>query len=337
MHNPKKYTVNYIKNVQPSLRFNEGDDYEEWKIKARTKLSELMGMDKYKKANLDFKITNEIDMGDYKEIYFTYQSEKGYYPIGCFVIPNHLTSPLPLVICLQGHSKGMHISLGKAKYEGDEMQIKNGDRDFAVRVIKEGYIALCIEQRGFGECGGNEKGTQCHIPTMANLLVGRTTIGERVWDVMRAIDVAEQHFAEYIDPNKIICMGNSGGGTTTYYATCMDDRIKYAMPSCSICSYDDSIASISHCTCNFIPHIREYFDMGDLGGLIAPKYMVIVSGKDDDIFPIDASCKTYETIKRFYTMLGKEKNITHIIGNGGHRFYADDAWKAMNKYIKSGE
>ncbi|UKI37697.1 MAG: hypothetical protein L6V93_06210 [Clostridiales bacterium] len=63
----------------------------------------------------------------------------------------------------------MHISLGKIKYDGDEKLLYGGDRDFAVRAVKEGYTALCIEQRGFGECGGDEHGPQCHISTMANL------------------------------------------------------------------------------------------------------------------------------------------------------------------------
>lgn len=334
MHDPKAHVIRYIKKIKPLLKYKEGDDLEAWRNTAKSKLWELMGMDKFINVEPGFMITQEIDMGEYKEIYFTFQSEEGYYPFCCMVLPAVTTKPLPLAICLQGHTKGMHISLGKAKYPGDEEQFKNGDRDFAVRAIKEGYAALCIEQRGFGVCGGDETGTRCHIHTMANLLVGRTTIGERVWDVMKALDVVLCQFSEYIDSDRILCMGNSGGGTTTYYAACLDERIKYAMPSCSICSYDDSIASIDHCTCNFIPHIREYFDMGDLGGLIAPKYLVIVSGKEDDIFPIEASRDTFRTIKRFYEIMGKEENATHVIGEGGHRFYADKAWPVMNGYIK---
>ncbi|UKI37696.1 MAG: hypothetical protein L6V93_06205 [Clostridiales bacterium] len=65
-------------------------------------------------------------------------------------------------------------------------------------------------------------------------------------------------FSDYADINKVICMGNSGGGTATYYIACLEDRVKCAMPSCAVCSYDESIVSMRHCTCNFYseyPHL----------------------------------------------------------------------------------
>ena len=110
-------------------------------------------------------------------------------------MPNGAVVPLPVVICLQGHSTGMHISLARAKFPGDENSINGGDRDFAIGAIKKGFCALTIEQRAMGECGSAENGSPaCHVSTMANLLIGRTTIGERVWDIMRAIDVLKSIF-----------------------------------------------------------------------------------------------------------------------------------------------
>ncbi len=50
---------------------------------------------------------------------------------------------------------------------------------------------------------------------MAAQLIGRTTIGERVWDVQRVIDVLEKHFPQ-VDSGNIMCTGGSGGGTATF-------------------------------------------------------------------------------------------------------------------------
>ena len=124
---------------------------------------------------------------------------------------------------------------------------------------------MTLEQRGMGIRGGNENGPQCHVPAMTSLLIGRTMIGERVWDISRAIDVLEKHFPQ-VDSAKVLCLGNSGGGTATFYAACMDERIKGAVPSCAVCTYKASIAAQYHCVCNFIPNIASYFDMGDLAG-----------------------------------------------------------------------
>ena len=103
-----------------------------------------------------------------------------------------------------------------------------------------------MEQRNFGECGGKDNGeTNCYNSSMAALLIGRTTIGERCWDISRGIDILEKEFAD-IYSGYLICMGNSGGGTATFYASCLEDRINASMPSCAVCSFDDSIGAMRH-------------------------------------------------------------------------------------------
>lgn len=325
--NPVNYVLNYTKKIVPAFRY-KGEDFSQWQSEAKAKLAELLGLP-FEKCDDNFKIEYEEEKEGYKEIRFSFQSEEGYFVPCHLLIPENAQKPLPVVLCLQGHSSGMHISLGRIKFEGDEKSISGGDRDFAIGAIKRGYCALAIEQRGMGECGGNEKGPQCHVHTMANLLVGRTTIGERVWDVSRTIDIIEKNFSDIIDTNNIICLGNSGGGTTTFYAACLEERIKTAISSCAVASYDESISAMNHCVCNFVPNIRKYFDMGDLGGLIAPRNLLIVSGVNDSIFPIDSAKKCFERIKAIF-----EKNggiCRHIVGPEGHRFYYDLAWAEFDK------
>ena len=165
---------------------------------------------------------------------------------------------------------------------------------------------------------------------MVALLLGRTFIGERVWDVSRAIDALEA-FPE-IDTDKVAVMGNSGGGTCSFYAACYDERIKIAMPSCSVCTYRDSIAAMRHCDCNYIPGIARYFDMGDLAVLIAPRPFIIVAGIEDAIFPIAGVNETFDTVQRIYKKAGAENNCRLIVGDGGHRFYADPAWDVFRSF-----
>ena len=121
---------------------------------------------------------------------------------------------------------------------------------------------------------------------MTALLMGRTTIGERVWDICRLVDVLEGSFAHKVDVHKICCMGNSGGGTATAYAAALEDRFALVMPSSAMSTYKDSIGAVRHCTCNFVPHICEYFDMSDLMAMAWPKYYIQVNGTEDKIFPI---------------------------------------------------
>ncbi|MBQ8526685.1 MAG: hypothetical protein IJ460_08230 [Clostridia bacterium] len=326
-----EYNKERIETVKPSMSY-AGEDFDAWRQSSREKLSQLLGLDKFSKTEPKTEIEYEKKVEGATEIRFTFQSEDGYRVPCHLLLPDGIVNP-PVMICLQGHSKGMHISLGRPKYDGDERSIQGGDRNFCQRAIQEGFAAVALEQRNFGECGGDETGPKCFESAMTALLMGRTTIAERVWDIMRLIDVLENEFADKVDIHTICCMGNSGGGTATAYVAALEDRIVLAMPSCAMCTYKDSIGAMHHCACNYVPKIAEYFDMGDLLTMAYPKYYIQVSGIEDPIFPITAAEKVFEKGKLVYDAQGVGERCTLIRGNGGHRFYADDAWPIVHQYL----
>lgn len=332
-HNPHKIHKLALDSITPSLRY-KGDDVASWQKNARAKLKELLGLDRVTPAKDDkFTVEYERELDGFTDRRITFQSENGYSVICHLWVPRNVSGKIPLVICLQGHSKGCHISLGRAVYPGDEKIISGGDRDFAVQVVREGFAALAIEQRGFGECGGTEEGPACYIPSMAELLYGRTAIGDRVFDISRAIDVITKNF-DFIDADRVACLGNSGGGTATVYAAAIDERIKLAIPSCSVCTYKASIGAMYHCSCNFVPGIANYFDMGELCGLIAPRGLIIVSGAQDAIFPREGVIECVDVAKKYFNAMGASERIIWKEGEAGHRFYADITWPHIHELLK---
>ena len=136
-----------------------------------------------------------------------------------------------------------------------------------------------------------------------------------------------------LDPEKIICLGNSGGGTATIYAAALEPRIKIAVPSCAVCRYADSIGAMLHCECNFVPHIADDFDMGELCGMVAPRSLIVVNGAEDNIFPLDGAKACVNEGARAYAALGADDKLVHVVGSAGHRFYADDAWPIVHKFL----
>jgi dienelactone hydrolase len=320
----------YLLETAPrQLAFDPQQEFYPWRQAIAEKLRELLGV-LPEKVPLDLSI--EYEGGDdlFREIRFVFNTER-YAEVPAFLLlPKRGKPPFPVVICLQGHTTGMHISLGRPKYEGDEALIREGDRDFALQVVREGYAALVMEQRCFGERKDRRPqeiatfGHTCHHAAMSALLVGRTMIGERTWDVSRAIDAL--HLFSEIDTERIGCMGNSGGGTITYFSACLDGRISIAMPSCYVCTFRDSIGRIDHCADNYIPGILRYFEMADLGGLIAPRPLIVVAGRDDPIFPINGVEEAFEVIRQIYHAAGAPDQCRLIIGEGGHRFYAAQSW-----------
>ena len=152
-YNPQTEMLRRMEHADFAYRIGDKETLPEWQTRARARLLERLGLPLEKVApETRIEWTREED--GYTETRFVFKSEKDVF------VPCHLLLPsnssggkLPLVICLQGHSTGMHISLGRPVYPGDAESIA-GDRDFARQAVRRGQAALAIEQRGFGECGG---------------------------------------------------------------------------------------------------------------------------------------------------------------------------------------
>lgn len=338
---PNEHLHGLLDSEIPAMRWDGKSDLAIWQKNAREKLAKLMGFDEIAKYAVEPEIEVEFDKYsedlDCREIRFRVKTEQNV-TVPCHLcIPKNAEGPLPVVITLQGHSRGMHISLARPKFPGDAETCKGGDRDFVARALKEGICAIAMEQRCFGENGGHPETSapECRQAALRAILLGRTIIGERVWDIMRLIDAMPKAFEGIIDPNAILCLGNSGGGTATTYATAMDERIKIGVPSCAVCRYADSIGAMLHCECNYIPYIAKDFDMGDLCAMVAPRALVVVSGKDDPIFPIAGAKACVDVARVAYEHCNRSEFLTHVIGDGGHRFYADPAWPYIHKALKN--
>lgn len=333
-----------IKNMKPLLSYNDALDYTEWKKQIRDKFIELTGLDAIEKnsSKLDnFEIVSEEQKDTYKQIKFTFESEIGAIVSAYILIPNGLNGEKrPIVITLQGHSTGAHNSVGIVKYQEDE-EYQQTRGMFAVQAVKEGYIAVAIEQRGMGErAAQNQEDRRVHLGDVAGCyyeamtagLMGRSIIGERCFDISKTIDVLG-NFKDFCDFDRIVITGNSGGGTASYYAACYDERIKICVPSCAFCPYPESILMFYHCSCNYIPMAYKYFDMQDLACLISPRQLVLVNGKKDPSFLIEGVRRGYETIKKVYSKEGVPDNCKSIETELGHYWCTELIWKIIKLEI----
>ena len=319
------------------MAYNEKNDYVEWKQKVKGKYIELLGLDSIAQNACDIKVKIEerVETDEYTRYRYVFESEKGCFVPCYLLIPRAQKQKFPVCICLQGHTTGFHISIGEKKYEQDDKSLETST--FALDAVKNGYAALAIEQRGMGERTTlrEDRGASltcgCMFTAMTALMLGRTLIGERVWDVSKAIDSLE-YFKDKLDLNDITLLGTSGGGTATYYAACYDKRIKVAVPTCAICTYKDSIGDMWHCTCNYIPSIAKYFDMGELSALIAPRKLLVCNGEIDPIFPLSGAKEVYSVIEKIYEKEGVPENCQlKVYPNKPHYFDKEITFPALNK------
>jgi dienelactone hydrolase len=250
--------------------------------------------------------------------------------------PNDKPGLLPLVLTPHGHNSP-HLYLGIGENDEERQSILEGERDIAVQAVQEGYLTLAPTVRGFGETRSAAdiqagKLSSCRTQLLNGLLIGRTPIGERVWDISRLLDWALAN--QPVDPQRIAITGNSGGGTVSLFAAACDERISVAVPGSYFCTFAASIGSIDHCECNYVPGILLLGEMYDVAGLIAPRPFRALAGELDDIFPISAARYAFEKLQRVYQVAGKPDHCSLYVGKGGHRYYKDGAWEFIRTHFQ---
>lgn len=315
----------------PQLQYDEKAQFHEYRAALRKKFIEIAGIDKISANACPNTVIVEEDekREGYRFIRFVFESENNCYVPCYLLIPDTGKDKYPVAICLQGHSTGMQDSIGIAHTEEEKAYQPHGA--FAFQAVAHGFIALCIEQRGMGERMSliRERlwGGKCGFAALTALLLGRTILGERVWDVSRAIDCLS--YFPQCDADRVLVTGHSGGGTASYYAACYDERIKLCVPNCAFCTYMESILKVYHCPCNYMPRAYEFFDMPDLAALIAPRRLIVISGREDIIFTIKGAREGFEKVKKIFGKAGAGDHCRMTETPGEHCWMENIVWKEI--------
>lgn len=328
-YSPWQVHEDLLKRIKQELAF-DGGDVAPWQRKLRRKLKQCLGEMPDNRPPLKPRTLwkKDHELGTIEKVVFT--SERHADVPAYFSLPRIGRPPYPVMICLQGHSGGMYNDIAVDPEDESTAIDVPGHREFTLHALSRGFAALAIEQRAFGErreTYNTRLDPACWDASMHAIMLGRTLAGERTWDVDRGIDYLETR--PEIDRKRIGCMGNSGGGTVTMYAAALLPRLAFAMPSCSFCTFRDSVLGIKHCMDNHIPGLYKYAEMADVMGLFAPKPLVVVAGVEDTIFPIDGVRKAFRDLRRVYKAAGVPKACRLVEGPEGHRFYADLAWPVL--------
>ena len=328
-----------LAEARPALAFDAGQPLARQGEPLRAKLAELLAVPTRRPPAVTLAADDTRDGVRERRLVVT--AEPG------AEVPCHLLTPagaggtLPLAVCLQGHTPGMHISLGRPRDEA-ERRLTEGGRDYARQALAHGWAALTVELRGFGERRDRRTDTArdgpvepdsvdpnvtCKHAAMVALLLGRTSLGEKNLDLRAALDALEG-FPE-IDRSRIWCIGNSGGGTLGWYAAAVEPRIAGLALGSFLCTFAASIGSVDHCCDNYLPGALRWFDLPDLAMLVAPRPLVVVQGAADRLFPLAGVETAFARVRAIYAAARAADRCRLMVCRGGHRFYAEEAWGAV--------
>ncbi|SHE98313.1 Abhydrolase family protein [Caldanaerobius fijiensis DSM 17918] len=314
--------------LKPLYEFNlnHPGEFEGWKSGFRTKLIELLGGFP-EKVDLNPEVVEKVHFNGYTREKVLYHTAPYVMASAYVLIPDGIEDRVPAVLALCGHGYGNKDIVG-INEDGTDRDMPRPlpagyHKDFALELVRRGMVVIAPEPMGFGERREEEdiaKGphaTSCRKASFYAMMMGKTLIGMRVWDTIRALDYLQER--PEVDPYRIGCMGISGGGMMALFTTAVEDRIKAVVVSGYLCTFKDSVMSIYHCEDNYIPGILKYGEMYDIACLVAPRPMLIESGTDDPIFPIKAVDYAYERVKKAYELLGVPQNLARDRFEGEHQ------------------
>jgi len=316
-------SINSIKSRKEKIRHTE---------KLREKIFELMGYSSVKKSPLNTRAIKKVDCGEYITEEIIFDSEPGISVPGYLLIPKNISFPAPAIIALHEHA-GEH-------YFGADRVIGIGGSDpnqlYAKELCQRGYITLAIDARSFGRRSGINE----FLIDYLGRWIGKNLFGMIIWDDIRSVDYLLTR--KEVDPNRIGCIGHSLGGARATYLAALDERIKVVVISGYVTSYKSVIknTNLLQPPSTWLPGVWKYADCKDALSLIAPRPLLIVHGKRDDIFSIEGMLDAYKSLKKIYAIFEAEDRLKSIVFDGRHGFpeeIHEEAYQWFDKWLKKGK
>ncbi len=299
------------------------EDWARQRGERRRELLEMLGLDPLPaRSPLKAQITGRLERDAYRVEKVVFQSLPGLYVTGNFYVPKG-AKKLPTILYLCGHSP--HPLGAKFHYQ-----------DRASWFASHGFACLVLDTLEFGEVAGMHHGT--HNLNMWNWLsLGYTPAGVEVWSAMRALDYLATR--SEVDMRRIGLSGISGGGAMTWYTAAVDERIAAAAPVCSTFTFGSQAEhwlAAGQCDCIYYNNTYAW-DFPIIGALIAPRPLLIISGRRDGIFPPDGYHAVYERAKGIYDLYGQSERIREVDDDVGHSDppqFLREARQWMQRWLK---
>lgn len=330
---------------------SDPEEFRRWQGEARSILKELMGLGYMEPPLAAAQVTEtvRIEPGIMRKRILLPVEPGVVMPVYALIPDRIKAGEIQCFVAAAGHgSGGKYSTAGCREILPVRRRLEENHTDYGLQLARRGYAVFCPDSRGFGERqekAARESGDLfcCSCAELAHMAepLGMTVAGMMVWDLMRLLDYIqsgewrEGERTSAISPStdRIGAVGFSGGGMQVLYLAALDDRVGMAVISGYMYGVRDSLLEMNrNCSCNYIPHLWEYFDMGDVGALLAPRPVVIQSGRRD---PLNGArgianvLEQMETVRRAYRLFGREDAVVHQVHEFGH-VWDERVWEIID-------
>ena len=247
---------------------------------------------------LNAEIFGRIEREDYsvEKVYF--EPFPGFFTTGNLYRPLGKTGPFPGIVSPHGH-------WGRGRLENIERGSIPGR---CINFAKQGYVIFAYDMIGYNDSG---KQIEHHYGGAREGLWGLSAMGLQLQNSIHSIDFLES--LPDVDSERIGCTGASGGGTQTFILTAVDERIKVSAPVNMI-----SATMQGGCICENAPNLRLDASNLEIGALMAPRPLLLVSATGD--WTVKTPTVEYPAIRSIYAHFNAEDKVHQVQVDAEHNY-----------------
>jgi dienelactone hydrolase len=297
-----------------------------WRARCRARLDELLGP-LPEPVPLALETLERTQADGYRRERVVYDTEAVMSVPAYLLIPDGRVNPGPAVLACHGHGPGKDHVCGLVSTE-----TPNGD--YAHQLARRGYVVLAPDLRCFGE--RSDWNPPDHYACDTNLvhavMAGERPLTNNLWDLARSLDVLEAH--PLVAPDRIGAVGLSLGGTMTLFLAAWDERVAAAVVSGYFSSWAESHkVPWNMCGSQVLPGMLGALEHVDLAALIAPRPLLVETGRGDLLFPVEAAEQAMGQLRTIYGYEGAPEHLVHDVFDGEHQWHGTVAYDFLARWL----
>ncbi|HLU99719.1 MAG TPA: acetylxylan esterase [Acidobacteriota bacterium] len=180
----------------------------------------------------------------------------------------------------------------------------------AISLAKLGFVVFTYDMIGYNDSLQLDHDFGGARENLWGLSLG----GLQLWNSIRALDFLQS--LPDVDPERIGWTGASGGGTQTFLLAAADQRVKVAAPVNMI-----SLQMQGGCLCENMPSLRLDANNVEIGALMAPRPLLMVSASGD--WTRNTMKEEYSETRKIYQLYGAEDRVHGLQFDAPHNFNQD--------------
>jgi dienelactone hydrolase len=322
-------------------------EWDIWRSELRGVLRDLLGLNRMVPTAPNPRVTEQVQCDGYMRERVELDTEPGVTMTMYVLVPDAVRAgkgTAPAIIAAHGHDSAGKLPIaGVADDAGVAERIATYRYNYGQVAAQHGYVVFCPDARGFGERRESQSqddstfySGSCRQLAHMGLPLGLTVAGMWTWDLMRLLDYIGTRLE--CAGHKIGCIGLSGGGLQTLWLSALDERVSCAIDSGYFYGVKDSLLHLSeNCDCNFVPHLWENADMGDLGALITPRPFMIETGDEDPLNGargVDNVMEQVAIAESAYRLLDAPERLSVDVFHGPHRWNGEKTLAWLDRWLR---